>query len=148
MLCKHCFTKWSSSCRMIPLFSLSEGGVWALVWGIPCFSVRSLRDCAWNKKVFFWYCICWTAPFPWRFLIRTSVTPKLFILVKIKIYMPLVYWLRGISQRRMSIFNAFDCVPLAFSMNRRVLTLWPFTFPTSPLPGRLSRPLKWSLFLA
>lgn len=33
-------------------------------------------------------------------------------------------------------------------MNRRVLTLCPFTFPTSPLPGRVSRPLKYSLFPA
>lgn len=33
-------------------------------------------------------------------------------------------------------------------MNSRVLTLCPFTFPTSPLPGRVSRPLKYSLFPA
>jgi len=33
-------------------------------------------------------------------------------------------------------------------MNSRVLTLCPFTFPTSPLPGRVSRPLKPALFPA
>lgn len=75
--------------------------------GFHAFPLGHLEIVPGTKRSFYWYCVHSNAPFPWRFLIRASVAPGLFILLKIKIYTPLVYRLKGISERRNSIFNAF-----------------------------------------
>lgn len=75
--------------------------------GVPAFPLGHSEIVPGTKRAFEPYCVHSNAPFPWRFLIRASVAPGLFILLKIKIYTPLVEQLKGRSERRNSIFNAF-----------------------------------------
>lgn len=58
--------------------------------GVPAFPLGHSEIVPGTKRAFEWYCVHSNAPFPWRFLIRASVAPGLFILLKIKIYTPLV----------------------------------------------------------